>query len=317
MNKKWIKYLIFIVIILAIIIAGTLFFYNKINKKTVGTKEKILDELKYLDSTIIYMINDINNLNNINSVKVQRTGTDTSSGSSSTSGNNTKKSNNQQSGEQTESEESSTASESVSGGTGDSGSSNNEIKNMQKYTIQNNPIILRDKENINWTNLENQAENLYSAWMTITVDLANENVSNDSILAYNENLDNLLTSIKQQDKNNSAICLANLYSLIPKYMEDTSNDEENINIEKIKSNVVSAYSIVGSEKWDDINKILAQAEINLTNLINSSSSSKETKQIKINKCYVLLKELIKSSNDKNADIFYLKYVNLINELEKI
>lgn len=317
MNKKWIKYLIFIVIILAIIITGTLFFYNKINKKTVGTKEKILDELKYLDSTIIYMINDINNLNNINSVKVQRTGTDTSSGSSSTSGNNTKKSNNQQSGEQTESEESSTASESVSGGTGDSGSSNNEIKNMQKYTIQNNPIILRDKENINWTNLENQAENLYSAWMTITVDLANENVSNDSILAYNENLDNLLTSIKQQDKNNSAICLANLYSLIPKYMEDTSNDEENINIEKIKSNVVSAYSIVGSEKWDYINKILAQAEINLTNLINSSSSSKETKQIKINKCYVLLKELIKSSNDKNADIFYLKYVNLINELEKI
>ena len=36
---------------------------------------------------------------------------------------------------------------------------------------------------------------------------------------------------------------------------------------------------------------------------------------KINKAYVLLKELIKSSNDKNVDIFYLKYINLIEELE--
>ncbi len=188
---------------------------------------------------------------------------------------------------------------------------------MQKYTIENTPILLRDKNNVDWTNLENQAENLYSGWMTIAVDLTNENVSNDNILAYNENLDNLLTSVKKQDKNNSAICLANLYSLIPRYMEETSNDEEKINIEKIKSNVVSAYSIAGSERWDDVNKILAQAETNLINLINSSSSSKETKQTKINKCYVLLKELIKSSNEKNIDTFYLKYVNLINELEKI
>lgn len=316
MNKKWIKYLIFIVIIIAIIIVGIIFFYNKTNKKTVGMKEKIEDELKYLDSTITYMINDINNLNNINLVKVQKTGTETSSGNSSNStGENTEKNNSQQTGVQ--SEESSTASESGSGGASDGGSDSNETKNMQKYTIQNNPVTLRDKDNVNWTNLEEQAENLYSAWMTITVDLTNANVSSENILAYNENLDNLLTSVKEQNKSNSAICLANLYSLIPKYMEETTNNEENINIERIKSNVISAYSIAGSGRWDDINKILAQAETSLTNLINSSSSSKETKQIKINKCYVLLKELIKSSNEKNVDAFYLKYINLINELEKI
>ncbi len=73
-NKKWIKYLIYIIIILGIIISGIVFFYNKFGEKTVGLREKIRDELEYLDSTIIYMINDLNNLNNINSVKVQRTG---------------------------------------------------------------------------------------------------------------------------------------------------------------------------------------------------------------------------------------------------
>lgn len=308
MNNKWIKYLIFIVIIIAIIIVGIVFFYNKTNKKTVGMKEKVADELEYLDSTVTYMINDINNLNNINSVKVQRTGAETSSGGSSdSSGNNNGQSNNQQEGKQSESGGSSTT----------SGSSNSEAKNMQKYIIQSNPVTLRNKENINWNSLENQAENLYSAWMAITIDLTNENVSNDSILAYNENLDNLITSIKQQNKNNSAICLANLYSLIPQYMEKTSDNEEKINITKIKSNVISAYSIAGTERWDDINKLLAQAETKLVDLINSSSSSKESKQTRINKCYVELKELIKSSNDKNLDTFYLKYAKLVNELEKI
>ena len=38
---------------------------------------------------------------------------------------------------------------------------------------------------------------------------------------------------------------------------------------------------------------------------------------KIYKAYVLLKELIKSSNDKNVDKFYLKYINLIEELDNL
>lgn len=143
------------------------------------------------------------------------------------------------------------------------------------------------------------------------------NVSSENILAYNTNLDNLLTSIKDKNKINSAICLANLYSLIPKYMNEVLEDETKIKIENIKSNVVSAYSLVELEKWEDILNLLGNAEKELTTFINSTNNLSYTKQSKINKAYVLLKELIKSSNEKNKDLFYFKYINLIQELELV
>ena len=190
-------------------------------------------------------------------------------------------------------------------------------KNIEKYYIENNSILLRNTNSIDWNDLAIQAEDLYNSWTTITLDLNTLNVSNENVLSYNTNLDNLILSIKNKDKANSAICLANLYSLIPKYMDETLEDETKLKIANIKSNVISAYSLVEIEKWDDIIKLLGNAEKDLTTFINSSNNLSTTKRTKANKAYVLLKELIKSSNDKNKDMFYFKYINLIQELENI
>ena len=40
------------------------------------------------------------------------------------------------------------------------------------------------------------------------------------------------------------------------------------------------------------------------------------KKSTVDKSYVLLRELIKTGNEKNIDLFYVKYMNLIAELEK-
>ena len=165
--------------------------------------------------------------------------------------------------------------------------------------------------------MEDQAENLYDSWTSITLDLNTMNVSNDTILSFNTNLDNLLLSIKDKNKINSAICLANLYSLVPTYMSETLEDENKIQIENVKSKIVSAYSLVETGKWNDIVSLLGEAEKELTIFINSRNDLSSTKQAKVNKSYVLLKELIKSSNEQNSDLFYLKYINLIQELENI
>ena len=81
--------------------------------------------------------------------------------------------------------------------------------------------------------------------------------------------------------------------------------------------VISAYSLVTAEKWEQVNQLLDQAEKGLLDVINTSGNTEERKQTKINKSYVMLKELIKTSNEKNAEIFYLKYINLIKELNNI
>lgn len=307
-SKNWLIYIIVGIIMLAIIVSIIIIIRSSLNSDTKKLSSKIEDELEYLDKTTLAMINKLNNLKTTDEIQIERTSVGNTS--QNITSNSSQETSSGKSGKQGSSTSSSP--ETMS----DDSSSNNESQNIEKYYIKDDTVLLRDNT-IDWRNLEAQAENLYNSWTTITLDLNTMNVANDAILSYNTNLDNLLLSIKDQNKVNSAICLANLYALIPKYMSETFENEAKLKIENIKSNVVSAYSLVEAGKWDDIKNLLGKAENDLTTFINTSNNLSSTKQAKVNKSYVLLKELIKSSNEKNVDLFYLKYINLIQELENI
>ncbi len=307
-SKNWLIYIIIVTIMIAIIASIIMIVRSNLNGNIQKLSSKIDDELEYLDKTTLAMINQLNNLKTTDEIQIKRTSVGETS--QNIMGNSNQEDLSSESGKQEESTSSSSKS------TEDS-NSNNKNQNIEKYYIEDNSVLLRDTNTIDWNDLENQAENLYDSWATITLDLNAMNVSSDDILSYNTNLDNLLLSIKDQNKVNSAICLANLYSLVPKYMSETLEDEKKIQIENVKSSIVSAYSIVDTGKWDDIINLLGNAENELKAFINSSNDLSSIKQAKVNKSYVLLKELIKTSNEKNTDLFYLKYINLIQELENI
>ena len=307
-SKNWLIYIIIVTIMIAIIASIIMIVRSNLNGNIQKLSSKIDDELEYLDKTTLAMINQLNNLKTTDEIQIKRTSV--GENSQNIMGNSNQEDLSSESGKQEESTSSSSKS------TGDS-NSNNKNQNIEKYYIEDNSVLLRDTNTIDWNDLENQAENLYDSWATITLDLNAMNVSSDDILSYNTNLDNLLLSIKDKKKVNSAICLANLYSLVPKYMSETLEDEKKIQIENVKSSIVSAYSIVDTGKWDDIINLLGNAENELKAFINSSNDLSSIKQAKVNKSYVLLKELIKTSNEKNTDLFYLKYINLIQELENI
>ena len=307
-SKNWLIYIIIVTIMIAIIASIIMIVRSNLNGNIQKLSSKIDDELEYLDKTTLAMINQLNNLKTTDEIQIKRTSVGETS--QNIMGNSNQEDLSSESGKQEESTSSSSKS------TGDS-NSNNKNQNIEKYYIEDNSVLLRDTNTIDWNDLENQAENLYDSWATITLDLNAMNVSSDDILSYNTNLDNLLLSIKDKNKVNSAICLANLYSLVPKYMSETLEDEKKIQIENVKSSIVSAYSIVDTGKWDDIINLLGNAENELKAFINSSNDLSSIKQAKVNKSYVLLKELIKTSNEKNTDLFYLKYINLIQELENI
>ena len=295
-DKKWLKYLIIVFVAIVLTIIGIILTINANKQKLSDFNEKIKHELEYLDTTTLYMINNLNNLNNLNSVKVEQMSVDSSSSNS-------------ESGEDnySSSDESQTSSR----------SSNSESKESKSYEIQDNSIMVINKNQIDWENINAQAEDLYDSWINITIDLNSANVSNENILTFSDNLDNLLVCLNNQDKTNSLICLANLYSLIPKYMSETSLDQNAISLESVKSNIISAYSLVTSGNWNEINTFLTKAEAEYDTLMNLTYNLDEVKRAKFNRCYVLLKELIKTSNAKDENLFYLKYINLMNEFEEI
>lgn len=311
-SKNWLIS-IFALIIMVTIIAVTVVV--TVNNKKTNLNEKIISEIDYLDKTMIVMVNKLNNLQTSDEIHAKRTSVEISSQNnimtdSSKSG---EEGNSNSKGSKMGGTDSSgnSGSEQGAGNTGDSSTS------TEKYQIQNNAVLLRNTSDIDWNELQNQAENLYKSWTTITLDLNTMNVTSDDILAYNTNLDNLMISLKEKNKVNSAICLANMYSLIPKYTNEISRDTAKSKLESVKSNIIFAYSIVEINKWDDVLKLLGQAETDLTELMTMKENLSTIRKSKINKAYVLLKELIKSSNDKNVDIFYLKYINLMEELDNL
>lgn len=311
-SKNWLISIFALIIMVAIIVVTVVVTVN--NKKT-NLNEKISSEIDYLDKTMIAMVNKLNNLQTSDEIHAKRTSVEISSQNnimtdSSKSG---EEGNSNSKGSKMGGTDSSgnSGSEQGSGNTGDS------FTSTEKYQIQNNAVLLRNTSDIDWNELQNQAENLYKSWTTITLDLNTMNVTSEDILAYNTNLDNLIVSLKEKNKVNSAICLANMYSLIPKYTNEISRDTAKSKLESVKSNIIFAYSIVETNKWDDVLKLLGQAETDLTELMTMKENLSAIRKPKINKAYVLLKELIKSSNDKNVDIFYLKYINLIEELDNL
>lgn len=288
----WIKYLIVSVIIVIIITIAMIFLYQNTTAKSLDINDKISDELTYVDTTLVSMLNGLSNLNTASLLISNE-----SSGS----------------GSQSTSSGSSSSEESTEGQ-----SSNNESKqqNIVKYELMQEPVLDKDKNDIDWRKLEDTAENLYNSWATITIDLNSQNVSKDNILMFNTNLDNLMNSLKNKDKTNSKICLANLYSMLPKYMEETFKNQNEISFRKVKSSVLLAYAMIDTGDWDNINKFLSQAEADLKSLMETGNLNGNFKKSTVDKSYVLLRELIKSSNEKNLDLFYVKYMNLISELEK-
>lgn len=313
---KWKKYLIIAgiaIVVIIIAIVGMRKIMNN-NTKESSINKKINNELDYLGTTTLSMINSLNNLNLEDVVKVRQTSTNSGDNSqnnaNSSSGDEEK--NNSKTSDSQQQEDSSSNSK-----TDETSSTGTDTKNTKSFSLDDNSILLRDNTNVDWSALESEAENLFTAWSTIILDLNSLSISNEDILAYNSNLDSLLKALKDNDKANSAISLANLYSLNSKYINESSKNDESKKLAYIKSNVISAYSLVTAEKWEQVNQLLDQAEKGLLDVINTSGNTEERKQTKINKSYVMLKELIKTSNEKNAEIFYLKYINLIKELNNI
>jgi len=313
---KWKKYLIIAgiaIVVIIIAIVGMRKIMNN-NTKESSINKKRNNELDYLGTTTLSMINSLNNLNLEDVVKVRQTSTNSGDNSqnnaNSSSGDEGK--NNSKTSDSQQQEDSSSNSK-----TDETSSTGTDTKNTKSFSLDDNSILLRDNTNVDWSALESEAENLFTAWSTIILDLNSLSISNEDILAYNSNLDSLLKALKDNDKANSAISLANLYSLNSKYINESSKNDESKKLAYIKSNVISAYSLVTAEKWEQVNQLLDQAEKGLLDVINTSGNTEERKQTKINKSYVMLKELIKTSNEKNAEIFYLKYINLIKELNNI
>ena len=310
MSKKIIKYIISIAIIIIIISIITIVYSYSNKTPEVDVYQKINEEISYVDRRVLELMKMLNNLDieyMITNNVINATGENTSSDSAKSD------TDTESSKQASEGESGTDKSSQADGGEESNGKQGNSITISTK---ESQSILLRDRNDINWTYIQTELENLINSWSVITIDLKSINTNNDDILAFNTNAETALKYVQEKNKSNALISLSNLYGLLPKYAEKCNKDFKDLEILYIKYDVLAAYALIETNQWDKISTFLGDADNRNLRLINSDNAEVKNNQ-NIQKSYILLKEFIKSANEKNVDMCYMKFYYLIDELEKI
>lgn len=296
MKRKFIYICIFSITIILFSLSGC---SNKENEQDLKTKAN--QELEYLSSKIIDIANKLNNIilqdytMTSEEITLQQESSEQgsqSSGNSSSSGQESK--NEQEANSQSQNQE-------------------NQIKSTK---LENASVLTTDENNIDWKQIKSEIEIINEAWGVVIVDLSNLNVDNNEILGFSTTLDKCILSIKDENKNDVLKNVAELYSFIPRLSKNISKDNYNQTIKELKSYLINAYSVIEDEEWQKVEENIARFEESFKKLTNDIETIKN-KEYKINKTYVLLKELQNSLNYKDKKLFYIKYKNLMESINNL
>ena len=307
MNKKifLIIFSIAIVIIFVAYIVTSTNNYIKSNSKKVD--EKTEEEIKQLEEKLVGMINSLNNISFTNTVLKQTSEKSSSTNSDNNSSNNSSdsSSNDSNNGQNSQSLENSD---------NDSNSISSKTEEQVKYEIQKNDILLIDLSNIDWEYIKANTESIYNLWANLIIDLHELNVNNQDILNFSNTLDQVTLSVKQENKYSSVTNLVSLYSYLPTYVNQFSNNENEKNLFLTKNCVLNTYALIEQQNWDEMKKQTASAIEYFSNIMNNIENNERQNKNKITKIYVLLNELYSSIDLKDKELYYIKYRNVMEEL---
>ncbi len=309
-NKKILLGVILILIIIASVFGASFIKFKSKDNKWNDDKEKTVSEVRYLETKLTSLLNAINNIKYENYKVMESKIDETESSSNSTKSSGRSDSSNMNSGE------SKSKTSSQSSGESDSEQTGEEKESSQtKYTLEKTSTLSNSSKEINWDKIKSEVEILYSVIPTTTLDLYSLNIDQNEILQFNKDFDNLTSSVKNEDKEKTLERLSKLYGYLPKYLEKIYENETYTNIVKTKSYVVSAYSIVDTENWNQISEYVKKAIESYSSVLNNITT--DSKTYNVNKGYILLNELQNAVNMKDKEIFLIKYKNLLEEFNSI
>lgn len=194
-------------------------------------------------------------------------------------------------------------------------SSSNTQQNNTKYELDMKGILNQTDE-IKWTEIKNEVENLYASIPTITMDLYKINLNQEDILSFNKEFDNLVLVIKDENKEETLKQLSKLYEYMPKFITNAVSEELYIRILETKSNVFKAYSKLDSENWSEMLNDITNG-INVYSQLLTSPNIDSSKQYNINRMYIMLNELKNAISLEDKSVFLIKYKNIVEEIENI
>jgi len=304
MKKRYFIFFLCTIIFLTVVFATIIVFSN--TKDNNNEKDKIEEELSYIETKLLGMLNALNSIPFSNSILLEQ---NTIKGQSSM------QNSEESSVNQSESQGGSSGNSSSGGGENTGSSQNSQSEEYTKYSVSIENILMETEEQIDWNYMKDTVEILYTSWPIIMIDMHSINIKNDDILAFSNELDILIVNIQKEDKRAVANSLAILYSYLPLYESQFLGKNEKINIYYTKSHIINSYVLLEDDKWDDMQNEINKAQEFFSLIINSINEEKNKSAI--SKSYVLLNEMNNAIKIKDKKLYYLKYKNVMEALMNV
>lgn len=303
---KNLKRIAYIVLILIIVILGFMIYSNASKDDDNNQNEKTFSEIKYVESKLVELFNEMNKIESRNyniaigevSKETEKSSSEESSSSSGSGGG-----------------QGGTSSGEGSSSSGDNNSTSNSKQDNKKFELEISGV-LTNKEDINWEYIKGEIENLYSSISTITLDLLQINVTQEEILAFNSQLDNLAVAVKDENKENTLSQMSTLYDILATITQKIQGEETYKILVEIKQNIFKAYSKLDTGNWNEIANDINNAITSYSKLLSNTNIESQN-QYAINKGYILINELQNAVNLQDTSVFLIKYKYLLEELNSL
>ena len=300
---KNLKRIGYIVLIAIIIILGFIIYSNANKNNENNQQEKVLSEIKYIESKLVQLFNEMNKIESRNyTISIGEILKDSSSSQNSIESNSGGSEGGTSSGEESDS-------------TNNSNSSLNSDQDNKKFELQLSGV-LTNKEDINWDYIKGEIENIYTSLATITIDFYQIGTTQENVIKFNQQLDKLSIAIKEENKELVLGELSNLYTNLSNITQNINGNELYKKVIKIKDNIFKAYSKLDTGNWEEIANDISNAITLYSELLTNTTENIE-KQYEINKGYILINEMQNAVNLQDVSIFLIKYKNLLEELNSI
>ena len=301
---KIISYIILAIVL--VVLALTVYTSATQNNEQDG-KEKAISEIRYLDTKLVDLFNNMNNIE-IRNYQIYTTKIEESRSAQNFGGGSSDKSSNSDSSNNASSGSDNTSTE--------SNSNQAQTENTNKNYEMQAAGILTTNRDIDWTSCKNESELIYTSISTITLDLYSLNVSQEDILNFNKDVDSLTVSLEEENKQLTLDNLVKVYEYIPKFAQTVVDDTLYKTVLETKLNVFRGYAELDSGDWTGISTNIVDA-INVYATLLTNTEMDANKQTSINKGYVMLNELKNAADTQNISVFLIKYKNLLEEINNL
>lgn len=303
--KKY-KKIAYVLLIIIIAVLSVSVYANASKEDKEGKKEKIFSEVEFLETKLLDLFSEMNN------IETRRY--DISTSEISNQAEDQKNSENSEKNTQGANSQGGSSNNNTNSSSSDS-SSDTQNQTSQKFDLVEKGI-LTNSEDINWKDVRNEIEILYSSIPSITLDLYQSNTNQQDILNFNKEFDNLTMAVEKEKKEETLNELSKLYDYIPKFIENSAYDQLQKVVTQTKANIIKAYSKLDSKNWEEISNDVKQA-IDVYSKLLTDTNIDSSKQYSISKIYIMINELQNAVQIQDESIFLIKYKNIIEEMNTL